>query len=347
MTAGTGTRGARLPLVVGADDYVPMYQQLVHQIRHLITSRVLAADDRLPSVRELARQLGINAGTVALAYRKLHAEGLIASRRGRGTFVVPLSHDLERSVDRHKALQAAIDRLLERANALGFDAASVHQGLVTRPARRRRFPFVVAMASMRGAEKYAAQIVAAVPEEVSAEPHCLTIAELEGNASSARAAYRTAYFTFTFMSHVPGVGASLTALGIESEVVGLTSELTGVTIAGLAALSAEGNYCLVGESYSISVALNVLARFSRLDLSRIRVFTEHDPPEALLTAAPDLYIHTFGAGPRLDELGIGADLRLELRFSLSAEARRRVAQLFRATGAPTTVARTADIILDA
>lgn len=203
------------------------------------------------------------------------------------------------------------------------------------------------MASMRGAEKYAAQIVAAVPEEVSAEPHCLTIAELEGNASSARAAYRTAYFTFTFMSHVPGVGASLTALGIESEVVGLTSELTGVTIAGLAALSAEGNYCLVGESYSISVALNVLARFSRLDLSRIRVFTEHDPPEALLTAAPDLYIHTFGAGPRLDELGIGADLRLELRFSLSAEARRRVAQLFRATGAPTTVARTADIILDA
>lgn len=344
MTADNGW--SRLPLVVGEDDYVPLYQQLVHQVRHLITSRGLAAGDRLPSVRELARQLGINAGTVALAYRKLNAEGLIASQRGRGTFVVPLSHELERSSDRHKALQDAIDQLLERADALGFGAASVHQGLVTRAARHRRFPFVVAMASVRGAEKYATQIAATLPEEVTAEPHCLSIAELKGNASAVQAAYRAAYFTFTFMSHVPGVGASLTALGIESEVVGLTSELTGATIASLGALGAEGDYCLVGESYSVSVALNVLTRFSRLDLSRVRVFTEHDPPEALLAAAPDLYIHTFSSGPRLDELGVRADLRLELQFSLSAEACRRLAQLLSATTSPTPVP-TVDIILDA
>lgn len=345
MTADDGDR-SRLPLVVGEDDYVPLYQQLVHQVRHLITSRGLAANDRLPSVRELARQLGINAGTVALAYRMLHTEGLIESRRGRGTFVVALSDDLRSSVDRHNALQRAIDRLLERSDALGFDAASVHQGLVTRATRKRRLPFVVVMPNLRGAEKYARQIAAEVPDEVAAEPRCLTIAALESDARAVLAEYETAYFTFTFMSYVPTVEARLAALGIESEVVGVTSELTPATIAGLRALGSEGDYCLVGEADNLSVGLHVLARFSRLDLAKIGLFTEHDPPDALLAAAPDLYIHTFSSGPRLDELGVPADLRLELRFSLSVEARQRVSRLFAPAGLSARGEPVADVILD-
>ena len=123
---------AHLDLVVGDDSYVPLYQQVVHQIRHLITGRGLSASDRLPSVRDLAQQLGLNTGTVALAYRTLHAEGLIESRRGLGTFVATLDSGSQHASKRHAALHSAVDKLLERANALGFDATTVHRSLVAR-----------------------------------------------------------------------------------------------------------------------------------------------------------------------------------------------------------------------
>lgn len=347
MTPIDGEPVARLPLVVGGDGYVPLHQQLVHQIRHLITNRVLVENDKLPSVRALAQQLGINAGTVAVAYRQLHAEGLIESRRGRGTFVVELGDAAKRLAHRHNALQLAIERLLERADALGFDTASVHSGLVAQARRRRRVPFVVVMHTLRAAEKYARQVAADLPGGMVAEPRWLTLEDLHRGGKAVLTAYETAHFTFTFASYVPTAEARLAELGIESEVVGITSQLTPTAAASLRALDPLASYCLVAEAAGISIGLNVLARHSRLDLGRITLLTEHDPADALFAAAPDLYIHTFSAGPRLEELGIPADRRLELRFSLSDEARRRVSQLFSHTGAPTPVTQAADIILDA
>jgi GntR family transcriptional regulator len=347
MTPSEGDSATRLPLVVGGDGYVPLHQQLVHQIRHLITNRVLVENDKLPSVRRLARQLGINAGTVAVAYRQLHAEGLIESRRGRGTFVAELGDAAKRFAHRHNALQLAIERLFERADALGFDAASVHSGLVSQARRRRRMPFVVAMHTLRAAEKYARQVADELPGGMAAEPYCLTLEDLRRGGRAVLTAYATAHFTFTFASYVPTAEARLAELGIESEVVGITSQLTPAAAASLRALDPRASYCLVAEATGISIGLNVLARHSRLDLGRITLLTEHDPPDTLFAAAPDLYIHTFSAGPHLEELGIPEDRRLELRFSLSDEARLRVSELFSPTSAPTPVARGADIILDA
>ncbi len=63
--------------------------QLKQQIAWLIASDKIAAGDRLPTVRKLADQLGINLHTVRSAYQKLEAEGLVETRRGRGTHVLP------------------------------------------------------------------------------------------------------------------------------------------------------------------------------------------------------------------------------------------------------------------
>ena len=65
----------------------PIYEQVRDGFRQLILSGALAADERLPSVRELAGQLAINPNTLQRAYRELEAEGYICSVPGRGSFV--------------------------------------------------------------------------------------------------------------------------------------------------------------------------------------------------------------------------------------------------------------------
>ena len=68
-------------------DSRPIYEQIKDGLRKLIASGALAADEKLPSVRQLAMQLAINPNTIQRAYRELEAEGWIASVSGKGSFV--------------------------------------------------------------------------------------------------------------------------------------------------------------------------------------------------------------------------------------------------------------------
>jgi len=68
---------------------LPVYVQLAEQIRLLIHRRALNPGDPLPTVRELAVALGLNANTVTRVYRDLQQEGLLRLERGLGTFVAP------------------------------------------------------------------------------------------------------------------------------------------------------------------------------------------------------------------------------------------------------------------
>lgn len=66
---------------------VPIYLQLVEQVKHAIETGALRAGDQLPSIRPLAEELVINANTVAKAYRELEREGVVELRQGAGAFV--------------------------------------------------------------------------------------------------------------------------------------------------------------------------------------------------------------------------------------------------------------------
>lgn len=68
---------------------MPIYEQLVENIVGMVANGMLAADDQLPSVRMLARDLGINPNTVQKAYQELEQRGLIYQAAGRGSFVSP------------------------------------------------------------------------------------------------------------------------------------------------------------------------------------------------------------------------------------------------------------------
>ncbi len=77
----------QLPITVDKESGIPVYIQLGERIRLLIRQGRLHPGDPLPTVRELAVELGINANTVARVYRELHADGILRLERGVGTSV--------------------------------------------------------------------------------------------------------------------------------------------------------------------------------------------------------------------------------------------------------------------
>ena len=73
-------------------DAKPIYEQIKDGMRHLVISNALTADEKLPSVRELAATLAINPNTIQRAYRDLEKEGYVYTISGKGTFVAAQKH---------------------------------------------------------------------------------------------------------------------------------------------------------------------------------------------------------------------------------------------------------------
>ena len=100
---------------------VPVYLQIKEQVLHAIARGQLRPGDQLPTVREVAVDLEINPNTVNRAYADLEREGVLMSRRGRGTFVSdrkPLAADLTAQRARIRDISR---RALGEARAFGFD----------------------------------------------------------------------------------------------------------------------------------------------------------------------------------------------------------------------------------
>ena len=104
---------------------VPIYIQIVEQIRHLVASGQLKPGDQLPTVRQLAAELRINFNTVARAYRILDEADLISTQQGRGTYIwdQPSTEASQRL--RLESLQALTRRYLSQSSRLGFSPAEV------------------------------------------------------------------------------------------------------------------------------------------------------------------------------------------------------------------------------
>jgi GntR family transcriptional regulator len=102
----------------------PIYRQLAQQIREAVARGRLAADERLPSVRELSRTLVINPNTVARVYTELERDGILNTRPGLGVFVAQPRSDLTRKA-RKDRVTTLLDQLLTEAVHLGFSAEEV------------------------------------------------------------------------------------------------------------------------------------------------------------------------------------------------------------------------------
>ena len=104
---------------IQAQGGVPIYLQVMQQIKYLVASGRLQPGDELPSLRTLAEQLIVNPNTIARAYRELETAGVVEKRRTAGTFVAEAGSPLARK-ERLKLLKQRVDQLLVEAFQMGF-----------------------------------------------------------------------------------------------------------------------------------------------------------------------------------------------------------------------------------
>src|SRR5216110_3521387 len=98
---------------------VPIYLQLMEQVKHSIETGALRSGEQLPGIRPLAEQLVINPNTVAKAYRELEHEGVIELRHGTGAFVSGTAR-AKKMTDRLRAGQVIVGGAVERLRKSGI-----------------------------------------------------------------------------------------------------------------------------------------------------------------------------------------------------------------------------------
>ena len=121
----------------------PIFEQIVFRVKHAVAGGSLKSGDRLPSVRELAKDLAINPNTVARAYESLESEGVIVRRQGAGCFVTERGSVLSTG-ERKRRLVDLVQRLVTEGFHLGFGALELRDALAERlssaPLPPRRAP---------------------------------------------------------------------------------------------------------------------------------------------------------------------------------------------------------------
>jgi GntR family transcriptional regulator len=98
---------------------VPIYLQLMEQVKHAVETGALRPGEQLPGIRPLAEELVINPNTVAKAYRELEHEGIVELRHGAGAFISGTAR-AKKLTDTLRAGQAIVAAAVERLHARGL-----------------------------------------------------------------------------------------------------------------------------------------------------------------------------------------------------------------------------------
>jgi GntR family transcriptional regulator len=116
---------------ISASDGVPIYLQIVQQVRRLAAWGELRPGDELPSIRALAEQLMVNPNTIARAYRELEVAGIVTKGRGSGTYLAEALNG-KASAERMTLLAERIDPLLRECEQLNIPIEQLVKSLQDR-----------------------------------------------------------------------------------------------------------------------------------------------------------------------------------------------------------------------
>jgi GntR family transcriptional regulator len=115
-------------------DGVPLYRQIVNQIRYLVASGLLQVGEDLPPIRTLALQLKVTPNTIVKAYGELESAGIVRKRHGAGTFVAGGGPSRLADRERQRIIEERIDALLTEAHQLKFSLDDIFKTLRRRQA---------------------------------------------------------------------------------------------------------------------------------------------------------------------------------------------------------------------
>ena len=111
---------AQLDIKINLADGVPLYRQIVNQVRYMVASGLLEIGEDLPPIRTLALQLKVTPNTIVKAYGELEAAGIVRKRHGAGTFVAGGGPSRLAGRERRRIIEERIDALLTEAHHLQF-----------------------------------------------------------------------------------------------------------------------------------------------------------------------------------------------------------------------------------
>ena len=115
-----------MQIILNNASMVPIYEQLVGQIKNQILSGELPENEPLPSVRALSATLKISALTVKKAYDKLEEDGFVVTVHGKGTYVAPTNRSLAVEA-RRRAVEEDFTRALDKARAVGMTPSEIRE----------------------------------------------------------------------------------------------------------------------------------------------------------------------------------------------------------------------------
>lgn len=107
---------------IDVTEHVPIYIQLMNQVKHMIATGELKPGDQLPTVRQLAADLRVNFNTIARAYRLLDEEGIISTQHGRGTYILEPASEEQMEELRRRGLERLTNYYLNETHLMGFSA---------------------------------------------------------------------------------------------------------------------------------------------------------------------------------------------------------------------------------
>jgi GntR family transcriptional regulator len=113
-----------MDITISLADGVPIYRQIVNQVKYLVASGLLQPGEELPPIRTLALQLKVTPNTIVKAYDELETSGVVHKRQGSGTFVSAGRQPIARR-ERQRIIEQRIDALLAEAHQLNFTAEDI------------------------------------------------------------------------------------------------------------------------------------------------------------------------------------------------------------------------------
>lgn len=307
------TRAFAITLIRG-HGALPIHEQIVNGVRHAISSGRLKAGDRLPPVRELARQLEVAMNTVARAYRELDSEGLTDNHAGRGTFVrqlmVPQPHHWTNEATAGQILRPAITAL----SAMGLTRVEI-SAAVEKLLSETPLKLGVIGSSVRGARKWAQSLrdnlkglwIEAIP---------LSIDELTDDHEAAAKHLEGVTFVFTLLAsyHV----AREVLEGSNKQVVPLITQLSHGSQQDLLALPRDTTIGLVCEDLYVNSILELVGAYApSVVVDRVRI-DDFDGIARVIDTS-EVVLHSFAAGEIVEQFPAGKGRLLPLVYTLSEE----------------------------
>ncbi len=128
MVHHTQTSEAMVNFSIDTKSGIPIYRQIIEQIRFAIAGGSFEAGQQLPTVRQLAVDLAINPNTVIRAYRELEIEGVLETQQGSGTYISLKRPEIDR-VEKQRMLDQIITEMLARASSYGFSTGEIVDAL--------------------------------------------------------------------------------------------------------------------------------------------------------------------------------------------------------------------------